>query len=198
MKLLVATTNQGKREEISNFFKDSGIEVLSLLDFPDAKSVEETGSTFEENALLKAKTYFHQYKIPTIADDGGLEIDVLNGEPGVKSRRWIGREMTDWELVDYTLERLKSVPYEKRTAKFRVVIAFFDGNECFTDADFSEGVISEDRPIEVKSGYPFRSLFFIPRLGKFFKDLTAEEHKEINHRLKILERMKPKIIERLK
>lgn len=197
-KLLVATTNQGKAKEIGDFLRESGISVLSLRDFDNLDSVEETGTTFEENAVLKAKTYYTACGIATVADDGGLEIDALGGEPGVKSRRWIGREMTDWELVDHTFERLKGIPKEKRTAKLRTVIAFFDGKECVCDTDFIEGYIVEERPVEVKAGYPFRSLFFIPQFGKLFKDLTPVEHKEINHRLKILERLKPKILERLK
>lgn len=196
--LLVATTNQGKAKEIGDFFLESGISVLSLRDSKAVPSVEETGATFEDNAVLKAKAYQQIFDVPTVADDGGMEIDALNGEPGVKSRRWIGREMTDWEMVDYTLERLKGVPKDKRTAKLRTVIAFFDGADCFWDSDFIEGRIVEEYPQEVKAGYPFRSLFYIPRFGKLFKDLTPDEHKIINHRLKILERMKPKIIERLK
>lgn len=196
--LLVATTNQGKAKEIGDFFEDSGIKYFSLRDFAGIVPVEENGITFEDNAILKAKTYYMVCGAATIADDGGIQIDALNGEPGVKSRRWIGREMTDWELVDYTLERLKGVPKEKRTAQLKTAIAFYDGANCFWDSDFVEGYIVEDRPTEINPGYPFRSLFSIPRFGKLFKDLTPVEHKEINHRLKILERMKPKIIERLK
>lgn len=87
MKLLTATKNSGKTREIMSFLGES-FDLVSLSDFPGAPEVEETGETFEENALLKARTYFEWSKTPTIADDGGLEIDFLNGEPGVLSRRW--------------------------------------------------------------------------------------------------------------
>lgn len=190
-QLLVATTNPGKAKEISDFLKDSGISCRSLADFPDVSPIEETGKTFEENAILKAKGYYAACGIPTLADDGGLEIDALNGEPGVLSRRWIGREMTDWEIVEHTLTKMKDVPRARRTARLRTVVAFFDGVKCVTDSESLGGYIVEERPKEVRPGYPFRSLLFIPQFGKLFKDLTSEEHDSVNHRLKALKRLRP-------
>lgn len=196
-QLLIATKNPGKAKEIGGFFAREGIETTSLLDFPDIKAIEETGNTFEENAILKAKSYFQLTGLPCIADDGGLEIDALNGEPGVKSRRWIGREMTDWEMVDYALLRLKGVPPEKRTARLTAVLAFCDGDVCLTETDALEGVLLEERPTQMDPGLPFRGLLFIPQFGKLYKDLTHEEHESVNHRRKMLTRLLPKIKERL-
>lgn len=196
-QLLIATKNPGKAKEIGGFFERAGIATQSLLDFPDIEAVEETGKTFEENAVLKAKSYFGLCGLPCVADDGGLEIDALNGEPGVKSRRWIGREMTDWEMVDYALLRLKGVPPEKRTARLRAVIAFYDGRDCITETDALEGVLREERPKEMDHGLPFRGLLFIPQFGKLYKDLTHEEHEAVNHRRRMLMRMLPSIRERL-
>ena len=94
MELLIATKNAGKAREMKEFLGDK-FEVISLSELFGAPDVEETGQTFEENSLLKARKYFEWSGIPTVADDAGLEIDFLNGEPGVKSRRWSGYEMID-------------------------------------------------------------------------------------------------------
>lgn len=195
--LLIATKNPGKANEIGGFFARAGIATQSLIDFPGIMAIEETGKTFEENAILKAKSYFQLTGLPVIADDAGLEIDALNGEPGVKSRRWIGREMTDWEMVDYALERLKGVPREKRTARLRAVIAFCDDKECFTDTAAIEGVMLHERPKTMDDGFPFRKLLYIPRFRKLYGDLTHEEHESVNHRRKMLTRMLPRIKEHL-
>ncbi len=196
-QLLIATKNPGKAKEIGGFFERAGIKTQSLIDFPDIKAIEETGTTFEENAILKAKSYFQLTGMPCVADDGGLEIDALGGEPGVKSRRWIGREMTDWEMVDYALKRLEGVPREKRTARLRAVIAFYDGDVCLTETDALEGVLLDERPTEMDPGLPFRGLLFIPQFNKLYKDLTHEEHESVNHRRKMLTRMLPEIVARL-
>ena len=197
-KLLIASTNPGKINEIRGCFTDCDIEIISARDFPNLKPVEETGATFEENAVLKAKAYFKMCGLSALSDDGGIEIDALGGEPGVKSRRWIGREMTDWEMVDYTLERLRGVPLDKRTARLRTVIAFYDGQEVITQTDAIEGVIVGERPTDVIPGYPFRSLFYVPRFKKLFKDLTHDEHNIINHRIHAIGKLKPHIAARLK
>src|SRR3990167_9592915 len=112
MKLLVATTNPGKLAEIRRFLTDIPVELVSLKDVGIADSVEETGKTFEENAILKAKFYAQKSGLPTLADDGGFEIDALNGEPGVKSHRWAdpSQENDDETLINYTLKRLENVP----------------------------------------------------------------------------------------
>lgn len=196
-QLLIATKNLGKTKEIVGFFVHEGMATKSLLDFPDIKAIEETGKTFEENAILKAKNYFELTGMPCIADDGGLEIDALHGEPGVKSRRWIGREMTDWEMVDYCLEQMKGVPPEKRTARLRAVLAFCDAEACFTDTAAIEGVLLDERPTTMDDGFPFRKLLYIPKFGKLYGDLTHEEHEQINHRREMLRRMLPRIKERL-
>src|SRR3989344_4202727 len=111
MKLLIATRNPGKLREIKEFLGND-FELLSLNDFSGAPHVDESGSTFEENSILKAKSFFEWSNVPTIADDGGLEIDFLNGEPGVKSRRWPGYEGSDEELINMALEKLRGVPWE--------------------------------------------------------------------------------------
>lgn len=198
VKLLIATTNPAKFNEIKGGLRDISAEIVSLLDFREAQFIEETGHTFEENAELKAKGYGMQFNLPAIADDGGIEIDFLNGEPGVKSHRWLSldRESTDEELIIHTLDRLKGVAREKRGAQLRAVAAFYNpmSGKVFLESEAVRGYIIEEMPTEVIPGFPFRSLLFLPQFGKLYKDLTEEEHLQINHRLKALERLKPKIV----
>lgn len=190
-KLLIATKNPGKFQEISDFFVGSGIEILSLQSFPDAGDVEETGKTFLENATLKAQEYFKRCGMPVIADDGGLEIDALGGEPGVKSRRWVDgkTEMTDQEIVDYTLERLKNVPANKRTARLMVEMVFYNGKRFVSGQGFILGSIATEINRDIPKGYPFRPLFIVNHFNKLFMDLTEEEHEAINHRRDVLRRI---------
>ena len=179
MKLLIATKNPGKAGEMQRFL--GAVFETSLLP-TDAPDVRETGVTFEENAVQKATEYFRLYGIPTVADDGGLEIDALNGEPGVYSRRWPGYEATDKELIDLALTKLDGVPPERRTAHLRTVGAFYDGTRTLTKTASIAGVIVTQAPLECEKGYPFRSIFFVPRFGKLFRDLTHNEHEQVNHR----------------
>jgi XTP/dITP diphosphohydrolase len=199
--LLIATTNPGKFNELKKALRDIPTKTFSLRDFPKIKLVEETGETFEKNAELKARGYGEQTGLPTIADDGGLEIDALNGEPGIKSHRWLSsnRESTDKELIIYALDRLRGVPREKRGARLRTVVAFYDviNGKVYLESESVSGYIVEEMPDDVIPGFPFRSLLFIPQFGKLYKDLTEEEHRGINHRLKALGRLKPKILKSL-
>lgn len=122
-KLLVGTHNQGKLDLIKRFLQSTAYHVVSLSELDITFDVEETGVTFEENALLKARHYFQMSGVPTVADDGGLEVDALQGEPGVYSSRYAGPHKTDAQKVDFLLEKVKDVPEDKRTARFVSVIA---------------------------------------------------------------------------
>ena len=212
LKILIATKNPGKAREIATFLgKD--FNVVYLRDMSGAPDVEETGKTFEENAVFKAKAYFDWSGIPSVADDAGLGTDYLNGEPGVKSRRWpsfaeastfakasadksagkLGREKTDQELIDIALKKLKGVPREKRTAHLTAVGAFWDGKNLLTEKASIDGYIVERQTVECEPGYPFRSIFMIPQFGKLYQDLTHEEHEQINHRKQVYMRLADKI-----
>lgn len=191
MKILIATKNSGKAREIKEFL-DHNFDLISLVDFSDAPNVEETGKTFLENAFIKAKAYFEWSGIPTVSDDGGLMIDVLNGEPGVSSRRWLlfaeaskgqpGQEKTDQELIDIAIEKLKGVPQEKRTAHLKTVGVYYDGKNTLNVDGSIDGYIVEKQMAPCEKGYPFRSIFWIPKFNKLYQDLTHEEHEQINHR----------------
>lgn len=201
-KLLIATTNPGKLAEIKRFLSDVPVELVSLKDVGITDAPEETGISFEENAILKAKYYAKESGLPTFADDGGLEIDALNGEPGVKSHRWVhgDRENTDEELIRYTMDRMKDVPDDKRGAQLRLVLALIlPTGEVFTSTDKVKGMIPR-KPSDVRhEGFPYRSLLFLTEINKFYNhdELTATETETYNHRKKALEMLKPIIRQKL-
>jgi len=193
-KVLIATTNQAKLEEIKIGLKPllkQKIKLLTLTDVGVEEKPEEKGGTFCENAKIKAKFYAEKTNLPTLADDGGLIIPYLNNEPGVKSRRWLGYEATDEELINYTLERLKNVPKKNRVAYLQVCLCFFNPKtqEIFFEEESIEGFMAE-KPSDKKTfGYPFRALFIVKKFNKYYDELTEKEHQQINHRLIALKRL---------
>ncbi len=184
-KLFIATSNAGKVGQYRAGLAGLPIEFVTLKDL-GLGSVDETGVTFKENALLKARSYFKQSGLPCIADDGGLEIDVLGGKPGVYSRRWkTGDEnVTDQELVDFTIEQMKDVPEGKRAARFSIVMVFIDqgGNEHIADAA-TEGFVPLEASKTILPHLPFDSVLFIPQFSKIRSELTQEEHEAVNQRI---------------
>ncbi|HCM82750.1 MAG: Non-canonical purine NTP pyrophosphatase [Candidatus Gottesmanbacteria bacterium GW2011_GWA2_44_17] len=198
-KLLIATTNLAKLEEIQDCLSDLPFTCIGLKDIGIAQKVEETGSTFEENAILKAKTYAKLSGLPTLADDGGLEIDALNGEPGVHSHRWIhkDREDEDEELIQHVIERMKRIPKNKRGAQLRVVIALaLSHGNVHTSEGVIRGIIAPKPSSYRRKGFPYRSLLYLPELKKYYNhdELSKEENKAYNHRRKALEKLKPIIL----
>jgi XTP/dITP diphosphohydrolase len=195
-KLLIATTNPGKLDEIRRFLADLPIELVSLKDIGITESVEETGATFEENAILKSAFYAKKSGLPALADDGGFEIDALKGEPGVRSHRWIDptRESADEELIAYAFERMKDVPQGKRGAQLRLVLALtFPDGSVHTVTDAARGVVPFEPSHERVAGFPYRSILYIPPIGKFYNHdlLTPEETDKYNHRKRALDQLKP-------
>lgn len=189
-KLVMASHNQGKIKEFKNLLADWPFEVVSLTDLGIKEDVEETGKTFEENATLKAKFYFKLSGLPTLSDDGGLEIDALDGEPGVKSRRWKGYEMTDQEMVDYTLERLYGVPPEKRTARLKCVLCLkLPDREAICVDGAIEGTITEKPEAALHPGYPFRCIFHVTKFNKIYEAMTPEEYASVSQRVAALKKL---------
>ena len=195
-KLLIATTNPGKLGEIKDFLSDLPLQLVGLAEVGITDTPEEIGISFQENAILKAKFYAEKSKLPTLADDGGLEIDALHGEPGVKSHRWIhtDREDTDEELIQYTLDRMKDVADDKRGAQLRLVLALvIPGGEVFTSEEKVRGIIPKKPSDARHAGFPYRSLLFLPEINKYYNhdELTVTEMETYNHRKKALEILKP-------
>lgn len=185
LKLLIATHNPGKLQEIKEFLSEIDAEILSLSDLKITEDVEEDGTTYEENSQKKALFYSHLTGIPAISDDGGLEIEALNGEPGIKSRRWLGHIATDDELMEHLLKVSLNLPDDNRRAKFVTVVSYATpgGNVVSTRGEIS-GVIAKKPMMNKMEGLPYRSFFFLPELNKFYyeSELTNEEKIRYNHR----------------
>lgn len=196
MRLLIGTSNPGKAAELAGYLEPLGFEILTLADL-DIASIDETGETFEENAVLKAKAYAALSGLPTLADDAGLEVDALGGAPGVRTHRWLGEDATDLKLFMAIIDRMRGVPAAKRTARLKVVLALArpDGT-VVTVARAAEGVIVEEeeaRPDKMVPGYPFKSLLRVDGLGKLYCDLTEEEHAANNHRARAIRDLIPEL-----
>jgi len=180
-KLLLATNNRAKVEEYRRPLLGITYAIVNLADVGIEIIVDETGATFEENAALKAKTYANLSKLLTMADDSGLEVDALGGQPGVLSARYAGEEATDKERIDFLLVKLGDTPWEKRTARFRCIIAIASSEEeaeLFTGE--CQGIIAF-KPTGEK-GFGYDPIFYLPQLGKTMVELSMDEKNEISHR----------------
>jgi len=179
--VLLATSNLHKLDEYRAIFSDLSLKLVSLNDIHLAVEVEETGSTFAENAELKARTYAQMSHMLTLADDSGLEIDALNGIPGVYSARYLGSETSYKERFRVILERMKDLPPEKRSARFCCVIALADPSGTIRSVEgVVEGAIA-DRP-RGSHGFGYDPIFLLPELGKTFAELGPEYKNRISHR----------------
>lgn len=200
-KLLIATSNPSKKIEILLALSKlkNKIVISTLADFPNIKEPEESGKTFEENALLKAKYYALETNLPTIADDGGIMIDALNGEPGVKSRRWPGYAATDEELIQMTLEKMKNIKDANRQAQLATCACLYlpKNDNHFLAKEKISGKISEKPFTKDTNGYPFRTLFIVDKFDKYYDELTEDEHEKINHRRKAIKRLIPIILKNI-
>lgn len=198
-RLVIGSLNQAKINEWADFFREFGLEVEEKPHLENLPEPEETGLTFIENARLKAAGYAKLLCKYVFADDGGYEIDALGGLPGVKSRRILpgDREGTDQELIEYVLEKMRGIPYEKRTVRLTSATALSDphGKIIFEETCSSPGIIAEKQGQILISGYPFRSIHFLPELGKTYAELTEEEHKKYSHKRPVAEKLAKFLLE---
>ena len=179
--LLLATSNLHKLKEFRAIFSDLPLRLLSLRDLQLAIDVEETGTTYAENAELKARAYAQVSNMSTLADDSGLEIDALGGAPGVQSARYLGSETSYEERFRVILELLKGLSLDQRSARFRCVIALVEplGNIRMVEG-VVEGVIAEGP--RGTNGFGYDPIFSLPELGKTFAELEPEHKNRISHR----------------
>ena len=180
-KLLLATNNTGKVHEYQSLLTGIPWELTTPKQQGIQLEVEETGSSFEENARLKALAFARDSGLLTLADDSGLEVDALNGEPGIRSSRYAGEGASDADRVNFLLNKLKDVPEEKRTARFRCVIALAwpDGRiEYFTGT--CEGTITFTPKGE--EGFGYDPVFYFPELKKTMAELPMEVKNRVSHR----------------
>lgn len=184
--IFIATRNKGKVSDFQKLFSRYGIEVKSLLDSNlDLPEVEETGNTFEENAALKAETIAAYLQTPVLADDSGLVVDALDGEPGIYSARYAGKEKNDQANLEKVLQELKGVPSEERTARFVCVLALSQPNK---ETIFKSGVCEGSIALAPKgeSGFGYDPIFYPAGKDKTMAELTIEEKNQISHRHKAL------------
>ena len=192
MKFVLATQNPKKLTEMSAILSDLGVEVVSEADLGVKIEVEETGETFAENSLLKARAVMEATKLPAIADDSGLCVDALNGGPGVYSARYAGEGHDDAANNAKLLDALRDVPDEKRTARFCTSVALIrKGMPAVTANGSVEGRIL--RSSQGENGFGYDPLFYYEPLKKSFAQLTPEEKNSVSHRRRALESLCDKL-----
>ena len=193
MKIIFATQNQGKAKEVNAIFADSPVEIISLYDLGNNIDVEETGTTFRENAFLKAKTIYDIYKEPVIADDSGLEIEQLDGKPGVYSARYAGEPCTYEDNNLKVIEELKDFP-EPHKAKFICFAVYYDGkNEIEAIGEFPGRIINEQRGA---NGFGYDPIFIPDGFDLTISEMDFETKNKISHRAKSFEELKEKLLAR--
>jgi len=185
IKLVLASRNRGKLKELKALLESLPVEVASLEDYPQIAEVAEDGVTFAENAVKKARAVAAATGLFALADDSGLEVDYLNGAPGVFSARFAGEGHDDRANNEKLLRLLAGVPPEKRTARFRCVVAVAaPGGEVYTAEGTCAGVIAAEP--RGNRGFGYDPLFFVPQLGKTFAELDPEVKNTISHRARAL------------
>ena len=186
--ILLATKNKDKVTELKQLLGDLPIELVSASDMDHIPTVEEDQETLQGNALKKAREYAMAAGLPALADDTGLEVDALNGEPGVNSARFSGPDATYAGNVRKLLNEMQDVPEQKRAARFRTVIAFVDGDTEHTVDGLCEGTILDHTSGD--KGFGYDPVFYYPPLGKTFAEMDTEEKNEISHRGRALVKIK--------
>jgi len=186
MKLVLATRNLGKVRELGEMLSDQRhVEILSLRDFPDAPQIVEDGETYEENAIKKATQIVEHTGYLTLGDDSGLEVDALNGAPGVHSARYAGENATDAQRIEKLLDALKDVPNDQRTARFKCAMAIAEPEgQSKVVVGVCEGkIIREARGVH---GFGYDPVFVPAGYNRTFAELGDEVKNRISHRAKAL------------
>lgn len=197
-KLVIATGNVGKAQEFVGIFSQYDVEILTLKDFPEIGEIEETGTTFAENAALKAQTVAKILNTTVLADDSGLIVDALGGAPGIYSARYAG-DHNDAKNNEKLLNELKDVPDEKRTARFHCTLAIATphGEVDYFEGD-CEGQIAHE--LSGENGFGYDPLFLLPDRGITMANLKPEEKNQISHRanaIKALGKNIEKVLEKI-
>ncbi|MBO5459229.1 MAG: XTP/dITP diphosphatase [Lachnospira sp.] len=193
-KIIFASNNEGKIKEVKQICSDMNVEIISMKEAGIELDIEENGTTFEENALIKAEAIMKVTGQITIADDSGLEVDYLGGEPGVYSARYMGHD-TPYDIKNQAIiDRLKGVEEKDRTARFVCAMAavFPDGRH-FTTRGTMEGIIGYE--IKGSNGFGYDPIVYLPQYQKTSAELSPEEKNKISHRGEALEKLKNQLTE---
>jgi XTP/dITP diphosphohydrolase len=196
-RLLIATTNPAKLAEYRILLRQMaiGLEPVSLAEAGITEVAEETGETFRDNALLKARFYFERSGLATLADDGGLEVDALGGAPGVRSHRWLGSEtVTDRALAEEVIRRMEGIEKPRRTARIRAAIALIykndDGVHEVVAEDAIDGLIALRAFPEIRPGFPYRAVLWLPELSSYLGELGEDEEARLSQRKKAIQKLR--------
>lgn len=191
-KIIFATTNEGKMKEVREILSDIGVEILSLKDAGINAHIEENGSTFEENAIIKAKTIMEMTGEAVLADDSGLEVDYINKEPGIYSARYMGEDTSYTIKNNNIIERLKDAKGDERSARFvcAIAAALPDGT-IYTTRGTIEGRIGYCERGD--NGFGYDPIMYLPEYDKTTAELSMDEKNAISHRGKALRLMKDKL-----
>jgi XTP/dITP diphosphohydrolase len=193
--IILATRNRHKIEEIKTILSDLPLEVLTLNDFPNVPPLKEEGVTFQENSLQKAQIVYMHTKIPTLADDSGLEVFYLNGRPGVYSARYAGDGATDETNNKKLLGEMLGVPPRRRRAQFRAVLTLLNGATVEMTVGICPGMLAEAP--RGTNGFGYDPIFLPDGFSRTYAELTAVEKNIISHRAKALATMKDVLRRRL-
>lgn len=187
-KIVIATSNPHKLLEVKEILKDLPYKFVGLNEFPDIPEIEETGKTLLENSLIKARTVHKITGLPTVADDTGLEVNYLNGAPGVKSARYAGGNATYQDNLNKLLKDLEGVLLAERQAQFRTVISFINNEREHWVEGLVKGIIIDE--LRGESGFGYDPIFYIPDLKKTFAELSMVQKNKISHRGLALEKFR--------
>ena len=195
MKIVLATHNKDKCLEMMDVLSNFNIELLTLYEFSHIGEIVEDGATLEDNALIKARIVHKLTKLPSLADDTGLEVEALGGAPGVFSARYSGENASYSDNVNKLLKDMENVPNGKRMAKFRTVMAFVDDEMELIAEDFVEGIITD--VTKGVDGFGYDPVFYVPEINKTYAEMSIKEKNQISHRGKALMKMQKLLQERL-
>ena len=187
MKIVIATHNNDKVLEIKEAFLNFKLELVTLKDFPEIGEIIEDGNSLQENALIKARTVFKHTHLPSWGDDTGLEVDALNGEPGIYSARYAGESCSYSDNVNKLIKNMQSIPEKQRTAQFKTAIAYVSENMELVSEGVVEGLIA----ITPKGvgGFGYDPVFYVPEKGKTYSEMNMKEKNQVSHRGKAINNM---------
>lgn len=191
-EIVVGSRNKGKLREIKDVLRGMPVKLATLVDYPDAPEVDETGTSFRENAVIKATTLAKALKMCVLADDSGLEVDALNGEPGVRSARFAGTHGDDEANIRKLLQALARIPLKERSARFRCAIALAcpDGPRIVTEGTCDGLIALEPRGT---NGFGYDPVFIYPPSGMTFGEMGSDAKNAVSHRARALAALKDEL-----
>jgi len=192
MKIVVATHNKDKFKELHYGLSSLDIELISLYEFPEIKEIIEDGETLKDNALIKARTVHKITSLPSISDDTGLEVDALNGAPGVFTARYAGENCSYLDNVNKMLEEMKDIPKNKRGATFKTVMAYVDDNMELTSEGIVQGTITRTK--KGIAGFGYDPIFYVPDLKKTFAEMKIEQKNLVSHRSRAIKALRADLV----